>query len=248
MVKRSRDQSQEAPSRLSCRMMVPPDCRFHSHTRATKAVPSQILLGLALGGELALDHVLRGDPGMIGAGHPQGLEAVHPLHADQDVLQGVVQGVSHVQRARHVRRRDHDAVGLARAFGIGPEEAPRLPVGIPARLDRGGIVAIREISHERGGAPASRNHRCGCGQAPAAGRRDGRSASRDRAPPATAAMATVPSRPGGPSQAGSLRRVDGSRARSEASGTRTPEGRAIAAGQRREEALRHRVDVAMPAR
>jgi len=28
MVKRSRDQSQEAPSRLSCLMMVPPDSAF----------------------------------------------------------------------------------------------------------------------------------------------------------------------------------------------------------------------------
>ncbi len=37
MVKRSRDQSQEAPSRLSWPMMVPPDCAFHSQTRLMKA-------------------------------------------------------------------------------------------------------------------------------------------------------------------------------------------------------------------
>ena len=34
MVKRSRDQSQEAPSRLSWLMMVPPDSAFHSQTRS----------------------------------------------------------------------------------------------------------------------------------------------------------------------------------------------------------------------
>ncbi len=32
MVKRSRDQSQEAPSRLSWLMIVPPDSAFHAHT------------------------------------------------------------------------------------------------------------------------------------------------------------------------------------------------------------------------
>jgi hypothetical protein len=36
MVKRSRGQSAEAPSRRSCSMMVPPDCFFHSQTLATK--------------------------------------------------------------------------------------------------------------------------------------------------------------------------------------------------------------------
>ena len=37
MVKRSRSQSQEAPSRLSCLTMVPPDSSFHFQTRARKA-------------------------------------------------------------------------------------------------------------------------------------------------------------------------------------------------------------------
>ncbi len=37
MVKRSRDQSSEAPSRRSWRVMVPPLSFFHSHTRAMKS-------------------------------------------------------------------------------------------------------------------------------------------------------------------------------------------------------------------
>ena len=32
MVKRSRDQSTELPRRRICRVMVPPDCSFHSQT------------------------------------------------------------------------------------------------------------------------------------------------------------------------------------------------------------------------
>ena len=36
-MKRSRSQSQEAPRRFSCRMIVPPDSSFHFHTRWTNA-------------------------------------------------------------------------------------------------------------------------------------------------------------------------------------------------------------------
>ena len=37
MVKRSRDQSHEAPSRFSWPMIAPPDSAFHSHTRLMNA-------------------------------------------------------------------------------------------------------------------------------------------------------------------------------------------------------------------
>jgi hypothetical protein len=37
IVKRSRLQSQEAPSRRNCREIVSPDSAFHSYTRLTKA-------------------------------------------------------------------------------------------------------------------------------------------------------------------------------------------------------------------
>ncbi len=37
MVKRSRDQSTEAPSRRSCWEMVPPESSFHAQTRSMKA-------------------------------------------------------------------------------------------------------------------------------------------------------------------------------------------------------------------
>jgi hypothetical protein len=49
-----------------------------------------------LGVELFLDDGLRRDAGVVGAGHPQGVKAVHALVAHQYVLQGVVQRVTHV--------------------------------------------------------------------------------------------------------------------------------------------------------
>ena len=76
---------------------------FAAHVAAARLLPLH---------QLPLDHHLGGDAGMVGAGLPQHVAAAHPLEAAEDVLQGVVERVAHMQRARHVRRRDHDGEGL----------------------------------------------------------------------------------------------------------------------------------------
>jgi hypothetical protein len=68
MVKRSRDQSHEAPRRFSWLMMVPPDSFFQTRPfeegfARHVAPPGSLPLG-----HLALDHHLRGDAGMVGPG------------------------------------------------------------------------------------------------------------------------------------------------------------------------------------
>ena len=68
--------------------------------------------GLLAFHQLALDHHLGGDAGMIGAGLPQHVAAAHPLETAQHVLQRVVERVAHVQRAGDVGRRDHDGERL----------------------------------------------------------------------------------------------------------------------------------------
>ena len=47
--------------------------------------------------QLALDHHLRGDAGMVGARLPQHVPAAHALEAAQDVLQRVVERMAHMQ-------------------------------------------------------------------------------------------------------------------------------------------------------
>ena len=95
-----------------------------------------------------LDDGLRGDARVIGAGHPEGVEALHPLHADLDVLQRVVQGVAQVQRAGHIRRRNDNAeralgrIGLAFLRRLGVEEAARFPLAVDAGLGFGEVEAI----------------------------------------------------------------------------------------------------------
>ena len=92
--------------------------------------------------ELALDHHLGRDAGVIGAGLPQHGAAAHPPEAHQRVLHRVVEGVAHVQAAGDVRRRHHDAVGLGRRIGRGPEVAARLPQAVVPGLDLGRSIGL----------------------------------------------------------------------------------------------------------
>ena len=84
---------------------------------------TEIVTGLARGLELTLDHHLGGDARMVGARLPQGGSAAHAVEADQGVHHGIVETVAHVQAAGDIRRRDHDAIGLA----LSPEPGSNQP-------------------------------------------------------------------------------------------------------------------------
>ena len=114
MVKRSRDQSSEAPMRRSWRVIVPPDSAFHSHTRFDEFLAPEVVARFAFRLELALDHHLGGDAGVVGARLPQRVVAAHAVVAGERVHERVLERVPHVQRAGDVGRRQHDAVGCGR--------------------------------------------------------------------------------------------------------------------------------------
>ena len=94
--------------------------------------------------QLPLDHHLGGDAGVIGAGLPQHVAAAHALEAAENVLQRVVERVAHMQRARHVRRRDHDGErrGVLPFRAAGLERAALLPDPGHAAFDIGGLVVF----------------------------------------------------------------------------------------------------------
>ena len=97
-VKRSRDQSQEAPIWIIWRLMVPPDSAFHCQTRSRNCLAGEVAAVLdAFGGELFGNHHFGGDAGVIGAGEPEGCFAAHAMPADGDVDFGVLQHVAHVE-------------------------------------------------------------------------------------------------------------------------------------------------------
>ena len=104
MVNASRDQSQLAPSRFNCPMMVPLDLIFCCQTRSRNfSRPISRRVGSRFSAISRSVH-LRRDAGMIGARLPEHVISLHALPADQDVLQRVVQHVPERQHPGHVRR------------------------------------------------------------------------------------------------------------------------------------------------
>ena len=85
---------------------------------------------------------LGGDAGVVGAGHPEGVAALHAMVANEDVLDGVVQSVAHVQSTGDVGRRDDDGVValIAVGRGIGMEGLVGKPLVISLFFHLGRIV------------------------------------------------------------------------------------------------------------
>ena len=107
---------------------------FHAQIRSTSpSRPRSCRVLLLLFQQPPLDDGLRGDARVVGAGHPERLETLHPLLADEDVLQRVVQRMAQVQRAGHVRRRNDDRVRLAAGVRLAVEVACFLPEAVYRR-------------------------------------------------------------------------------------------------------------------
>ncbi len=94
--------------------------------------------------DLALDDHLRRNARMVGPGLPQRIETLHPVIADQNVLQREGERVAHMQAASDVRRRHHHGVGRRSGAGIGGEGAARFPDRVEFRLDLGRSISLVE--------------------------------------------------------------------------------------------------------
>ncbi len=106
--------------------------------------PELMAIGLLLG-DFALHHVLRGDSGMVGAGHPQRVVALHPAGAHDDVLQGYVEGMSQMELAGDVGRRNHDREDRSGAGRVGFEIAQLHPALVPALLGDLGVKCFAQF-------------------------------------------------------------------------------------------------------
>ena len=94
-----------------------------------------------------LDLDLRGDAGMVRAGHPQGGVALHALVAREDVLQRRVKRVAHVQLAGDIRGRHDDGKRLFVRIGFAGKVAAAHPHVINLALDLFGVVDFRKLFH-----------------------------------------------------------------------------------------------------
>ena len=101
---------------------------------------AQVVAAQALLGQLALHHVLGGDAGVVHAGQPQRVVALHATAPDQRVHQRVVEGVADVQGAGDVRRGDHDAVRGRGGVRVRGEVTCLLPSFVTRALHLGGRV------------------------------------------------------------------------------------------------------------
>ena len=163
MVKYSRDQSTEAPRRFiwssdggAVGLRPAPDA-------LDEGFAAEVFAGGAFGGELALDHHLGGDAGVVGAGDPEGGVAEHAVPAGEDVHLGLVEHVAHVQAAGDVGRREEDGElsgSVLRTFGGWNVKQTLLdPVLGPAFFYDGRIVCFRQVFREFG-AIGFLAHRC----------------------------------------------------------------------------------------
>ena len=95
--------------------------------------------------DAAFDDGLGGDAGVVGAGHPEGVVALHASPAGEDVLQGVVEGMAEVEGAGDVWGGDDDGEGGLFAVGMGGEVAAIEPEGVPATFGFVRVVLLGEV-------------------------------------------------------------------------------------------------------
>ena len=88
---------------------------------------------LALGREFPLNNHLCCDARMVCTDLPQGVFTLHTLVTSQSIHDCMLESVTHVQAAGDVRRRNHDAVGVA--FTGWGEVTFLFPVFIQGLLD-----------------------------------------------------------------------------------------------------------------
>lgn len=104
------------------------------------------------GVELTFDNHLRCDAGMIGTRLPERVVAFHSVVARQGIHNGVLKCMTHMQPAGHVRRRNHDAIGITLTRGF--KATGGLPSFVDGLLYGFRVVGFAEfgrIVHERQG-------------------------------------------------------------------------------------------------
>ena len=120
-----------------------------------KLVTTDLQAANALALELLVDLGLRSDTGVVGAQHPACGLAAHAGHTDDGVLDGVVGGVTHVELAGHVGRRNGDgAIAHALAALVVTAVEPLLQ---DRRLVSRRIVVLGHFFHISLPVPPGRN-------------------------------------------------------------------------------------------
>ena len=112
-----------------------------------KALPSKVSLVNAFLFQLVNHLDLGGNGCVVRAWLPQGLVSLHPLITDQDVLHGIVQGVSHMELSCDIRRGHHDCERLFAAVHLSVEILPFQPLLVQTVLYVCRIIGFLQFLH-----------------------------------------------------------------------------------------------------
>ena len=77
--------------------------------------------------------------------NPEGLVSDHPMVADEDFLESIVQGVSHVEGTGHIGRWNDYTVGHAVGTFICMEISVLHPVGVPMFFGPGRVKVLGHL-------------------------------------------------------------------------------------------------------
>ena len=95
--------------------------------------------------QLPFDYILGGNASMVHAGHPERIASLHTSPADQNILKGIIQRMADMERTGHVRRWDHDGIGLSGIGRVGVKQPGVDPVLIPAIFDVMRAIGLIEL-------------------------------------------------------------------------------------------------------
>ncbi len=102
--------------------------------------PPQIIFAKSLGRKGFLHPCLGGNTGMVGAGQPQAVIALHSPPAGQYILQGIVQSVAQMERTGNIGRRHNYGKRFFTAVVPGGKIIILFPVFIPFSFNTAGII------------------------------------------------------------------------------------------------------------
>ena len=117
------------------------------HTRL-ELLAAQVALVQSLFGELSLHHELRGDAGVVRSGEPQRRNPEHSPPAHLGVDDRMLEHVADVQRAGHVRRRNHQRTIRVPRLRLGPEKLRLHPPLRPVRFETLGFINLLDFHWE----------------------------------------------------------------------------------------------------
>ena len=96
----------------------------------------------SLAGQIFFYNVLGSDTGVIGTRHPQDVVAAQSPVAAQNILQSIIQSVTHMEHTGNIRRRYHNGIACFFTFLLGRKQPLTFPEIIPAFFNVVGLITF----------------------------------------------------------------------------------------------------------